>query len=69
MSVQYDVNGDHELQMEDFIQLIKSTGYKVRAVQLVQTTGLLKWIPSCFLSYLNLAKNLEGLPIHKLKLW
>ena len=67
MSVQYGVNGDQELQMEDFIQLIKSTGYNVRAVQLVQTTGLLKWSPSCFL-YLNLAKNLEGMPIHKVKL-
>ena len=39
MSVQYDVNGDQELQMEEFIQLIKSTGYNVRAVQLVQTTA------------------------------
>ena len=30
MFVQYDVNGDQELQMDEFIQLIKSTGYKMR---------------------------------------
>lgn len=28
--VQNDINGDQELQMDEFIQLIKSTGYKMR---------------------------------------